>query len=121
MHPLFVFNQFGDLERCALTGNVSLVLDDAEFHFGGSEKMRSVFLRSPAPWQALVLAPQAGILGGQIQASRRDRRLRVGAPRRSRLAPAASVAPSPQEARTGLRMMPTFPQSPLTFRTAGFP
>ena len=25
------------------------------------------------------------------------------------------------EARTGLRMMPTFPQSPLTFRTAGFP
>jgi Putative transposase len=33
--------------------------------------------------------------------------------------------PTPQsgriEARTGLRMMPTFPQSPLTFRTAGFP
>jgi hypothetical protein len=25
------------------------------------------------------------------------------------------------EARTGLRMMPTFPQSPLSFRTAGFP
>ena len=25
------------------------------------------------------------------------------------------------EARTGLRMMPTFPRSPLTFRTAGFP
>ena len=26
-----------------------------------------------------------------------------------------------REARTGLRMMPTFPRSPLTFRTAGFP
>ena len=25
------------------------------------------------------------------------------------------------EARTGLRMMPTFPRSPLSFRTAGFP
>ena len=25
------------------------------------------------------------------------------------------------EARTGLQMMPTFPQSPLSFRTAGFP
>src|SRR5208282_3490856 len=25
------------------------------------------------------------------------------------------------EARTGLRMMPVFPRSPLTFRTAGFP
>ena len=24
-------------------------------------------------------------------------------------------------ARTGLRMMPTFPRSPLSFRTAGFP
>jgi hypothetical protein len=24
-------------------------------------------------------------------------------------------------ARTGLRMMPTFPSSPLKFRTAGFP
>jgi len=24
-------------------------------------------------------------------------------------------------ARTGLRMMPTFPSSPLSFRTAGFP
>src|SRR3954447_17200821 len=33
--------------------------------------------------------------------------------------------PAPQsgriEARTGLRMMPTFPRSPLSFRTAGFP
>ena len=25
------------------------------------------------------------------------------------------------EARTGLRMMPTFPRSPRSFRTAGFP
>jgi hypothetical protein len=25
------------------------------------------------------------------------------------------------EARIGLRMMPTFPRSPLSFRTAGFP
>jgi len=25
------------------------------------------------------------------------------------------------EARTGLRMMPTFPRPPLSFRTAGFP
>ena len=25
------------------------------------------------------------------------------------------------EARTGLRMMPTFPRSPLSFRAAGFP
>src|SRR6266700_3300307 len=25
------------------------------------------------------------------------------------------------EARSGLRMMPTFPRSPLSFRTAGFP
>ena len=25
------------------------------------------------------------------------------------------------EARTGLRMMPTFPRSPLTFRKASFP
>jgi hypothetical protein len=25
------------------------------------------------------------------------------------------------EARTGLRMMPTFPRSPQSFRTAGFP
>ena len=33
--------------------------------------------------------------------------------------------PAPQlgriEARTGLRMMPTFPRSPRSFRTAGFP
>jgi len=33
--------------------------------------------------------------------------------------------PTPQsgriEARTGLRMMPTSPRSPLSFRTAGFP
>jgi len=35
------------------------------------------------------------------------------------------AAPTPQsgriEARTGLRMMPTSPRSPLSFRTAGFP
>ena len=35
------------------------------------------------------------------------------------------TAPTPQsgriEARTGLRMMPTSPRSPLSFRTAGFP
>ena len=36
------------------------------------------------------------------------------------------IAPRPPrsggiEARTGLRMMPTSPRSPLSFRTAGFP
>jgi hypothetical protein len=29
--------------------------------------------------------------------------------------------PGRNEARTGLRMMPTFPRSPLKFRKAGFP
>src|SRR6266700_4141954 len=38
------------------------------------------------------------------------------------LAMTVSVARSGRiEARSGLRMMPTFPRSPLSFRTAGFP
>src|SRR5882672_881498 len=43
--------------------------------------------------------------------------------RRVPVAPAASRAlwSGRIEARSGLRMMPTFPRSPLSFRTAGFP
>ena len=64
---------------------------------------------------------------------------RIGQPlsRESTLIPGADVVPVTEgntdgvrsildwsgriEARTGLRMMPTFPRSPLSFRTAGFP
>jgi hypothetical protein len=37
--------------------------------------------------QALVLAPQTGVFGRQIRTGRRDRRLRMRAPRRSRFPP----------------------------------
>src|SRR3954468_12574675 len=42
--------------------------------------------------------------------SRQDRQIKLLFPESGRI-----------EARTGLRMMPTFPRSPLSFRTAGFP
>ena len=45
---------------------------------------------------------------------------------RTRIAVGTLIAERPPqsgriEARTGLRMMPTFPRSPRSFRTAGFP
>ena len=55
---------------------LALILDEAEFHLGASEKMRSVFFQNlPLHAQALVLAPQTGVFGRQIRTGRRDRRL----------------------------------------------
>ena len=50
--------------------------------------------------------------GRHIHASRRDRRLRVGAPRRSRFAPAASVAPRPQPLRRNPQLPSNLAQRP---------
>jgi hypothetical protein len=52
--------------------------------------------------------------------------VRIPLRRKARFAVGTLIAERPPqsgriEARTGLRMMPTFPQSSLSFRTAGFP
>ena len=59
-----------------------------------------------AQWLAYALPVNASPMPSRASAHE----LRVDAVRSGRI-----------EARTGLRMMPTFPRSPLSFRTAGFP
>ena len=64
------------------------------------------------------------MLGASLSRRRRGRRrfenqqrlIAVGTPVTERPPQSGRI-----EARTGLRMMPTFPRSPLSFRTAGFP
>ena len=96
-HPLFVFNQFGDLERCTLRpGNVH----SAD---GWVSVLKPVIVR----YQGKVLriyfrADAAFAMPGVYECLEAERSGRI-------------------EARSGLRMMPTFPRSSLSVRTAGFP
>jgi hypothetical protein len=55
--------------------------------------------------QAFVLEPQSGILASKIDAGMRGRRLRIRAPRRPRIPPAAGIAPGPQH-RSGDTELP---------------
>jgi hypothetical protein len=61
------------------------------------------------------------VLGGLRSKSRRWSLGRAAGTVKLLLPPRQSRGSGRIEARTGLRMMPTFPRSPLRFRTVGFP
>ena len=90
---------------------LALFLDETEFHFGASEKMRSVFFRSPSmrrrsfsrrkrSFSATKSAPASGIAAC------------VGTPRRSRLPLAGRVAPSPQPCNCNSQLLINLSQRP---------
>src|SRR5215471_5763621 len=74
-----------------------------------------------------TLQPEAGYIDARPQLpdrrkplATRGRTIHQG--QRPKVSPGANLVWLGRiEARTGLRMMPTFPRSPLSFRTAGFP
>jgi hypothetical protein len=73
--------------------------------------------------RSMTLAYSAGIID---QNARVSYTLRITARTAVRVAVGTRITPRPPqsgriEARIGLRMMPTFPRSSLSFRTAGFP
>src|SRR3984893_15109114 len=60
---------------------------------------------SPLNAQTFVLAPQTGVFSGQIRTGMRDRRLRIGGLRRSRMPPVTPVPPGAQPRRGNPQLM----------------
>ena len=88
-----------DTHRIAHDANrerLALIFDEAEFHLGASEKMRSVFLESPVPCASV----RSRAAGGRFRPPDLPRQagspLRIGAPRRSCLPPVTLVPPGAQ-------------------------
>ena len=94
---------------------IALIFDKKKFHLGVSEKMRSVFFRT-LHMQALILAPQTGVFSCQIRTSMRDRRLRIGAPGRSRMPPVTPVPPGAQPRRGNPQLLGNVAQRPAAAR-----
>src|SRR6202035_3669288 len=66
--------------------------------------------------QTLILAPQTGVFSGQIRTGRRDRRLRIGAPRRSRPHPLIPIPPGAQPRRGNPQLLSNLAQRPAAAR-----
>src|SRR3984893_4451399 len=66
--------------------------------------------------QTLILAPQTGVFSGQIRTGRRDRRLRIGAPRRSRPHPLIPIPPGAQPRRGNPQILSNLAQRPAAAR-----